>query len=185
MSEILFTTTRLLGRVFTNADAEAFSAYRSDPDIAIYQGWDTPVSLAKAQEFIAEMRMLEMGMPGLWYQIALERNHSPGLIGDVAFHILRRDDRQAEIGYTISGSHQQQGYGSEGVSGLLGFLFQEFGLHRVTATCDTENTASICLLQKLGFRQEGHFIENYSIKGQWRSDYLFALLAREWESRNL
>lgn len=185
MSETLFTTPRLNGRVFSNTDAEAFSAYRSDPAIARFQGWDTPVSLAKAQEFIEEMRMLEMGMPGFWYQIALERRDSPGLIGDVAFHILRRDDRQAEIGYTIAAPFQRQGYGSEAVSGLLGFLFLEFGLHRVTATCDTENTASIHLLRKLGFRQEGHFVENYSIDGQWRSDNLFALLAREWESRNL
>ena len=38
------------------------------------------------------------------------------------------------------------------------------------------------LLERLGFRREGHFIEGFYLRGEWASDYLYALLAREWRA---
>jgi RimJ/RimL family protein N-acetyltransferase len=43
---------------------------------------------------------------------------------------------------------------------------------------DAENHAAARL-----FRQEGHFIEHVWFKGAWGSEFLFALLRREWHAR--
>jgi RimJ/RimL family protein N-acetyltransferase len=53
-------------------------------------------------------------------------------------------------------------------------------LHRIIAICDVENQASVRLLERLGMRREGHYIENYWFKGKWASEYLYAILADEW-----
>jgi RimJ/RimL family protein N-acetyltransferase len=55
-------------------------------------------------------------------------------------------------------------------------------LHRVIAISDVENTASFRVLERLGFRREGHFVENLMFKGKWASEYHYAMLAREWEN---
>ena len=48
-------------------------------------------------------------------------------------------------------------------------------------TVDTENIASIRLLESMNFRKEGHFIENIYIKGKWGSEFQYAILRREWD----
>ena len=48
-------TTRLILRPFRKTDAEAFCGYRSDPQVARFQGWAAPYPLEKATAFAAEM----------------------------------------------------------------------------------------------------------------------------------
>ncbi len=40
------------------------------------------------------------------------------------------------------------------------FLFDKKDIHRIVEIVDAENVAAIALLKSLGFREEGHFIEN-------------------------
>lgn len=62
-------------------------------------------------------------------------------------------------------------------------MFGELNKHRVIAITDTENTAAYRLLEKLGFRREGHFIKNVFFKGAWGDGYQYALLRDEWRTR--
>lgn len=173
-------TPRLILRPFEEAELEAFAAYRSDPDIARYQGWLAPYSHAQAVSFLAEMKALQPGIPGEWYQIAIERKGQAGLIGDCAFQVLADNPRQAEFGYTLARAHQKQGYATEAVKRLLEYLFDELNLHRVIAYCDVRNRPSIRLLEWIGMRREAYFVENSWFKGEWVSEYLYAMLQREW-----
>ena len=181
MKKILLQTDRLFLRPFLESDLEAFAAYRSDPEVARYQGWDAPYSLEKAAAFIAEMKEKQPGLPGEWFQIAIERKQEVGLIGDCVFRIQAHDARQAEIGFTLSCAHQGQGYATEAVTCLLDYLFRTLNLHRVTVICDAENQASARLLERLGMRREGRFVENIWFKGAWGSEYLYAVLGKEWK----
>ena len=61
----------------------------------------------------------------------------------------------------------------------LGRVVFELKKHRVVATTDVENTASYRLLETLGFRREGHFIQNIFFKGAWGDEYQYALLRSE------
>ncbi|GAA3858209.1 GNAT family protein [Saccharothrix violaceirubra] len=172
------TTDRLVVRHFTPEDAAAFAAWRSDPEVARYQSWDAPYPEAKAVEFVRELLASDPDAPG-WYQYAVEAD---GLVvGDVGV-CLHENGMQAEIGYSVARAHQRRGYATEAVHGVLGFLFEERGLHRVSAECDAHNTPSAKLLTRLGFRLEGRRPENTWTKGAWRDDLLFGLLARDWHT---
>ncbi len=173
-------TPRLILRPFQESDLEAFAAYRSDPQVARFQSWQAPYTLEQAAAFIRDMQTIQPGTPGEWYQLALERNSTPGLIGDCAFHILAHDLRQAKIGFSLASGFQGQGYATEAVRRLLDYLFAELDLHRAIAICDAENTASARLLERVGMRREGHFIENIWFKGAWGSEYVYSVLQAEW-----
>ena len=175
-----FKTSRLLLRPFQETDLAAFAAYRSDPAVARYQSWTSPYTIDQAIAFFHEMELAQAGAPGTWYQFAVERQNQPGLIGDCAFQVFADDERQAQIGFTFSPAYQKQGYATEAVMGLLDYLFSEMRLHRVTATCDIENEASVRLLERLGMRREAQFIESIWFKGTWGSEYVYALLNKEW-----
>ncbi|MCB9079608.1 MAG: GNAT family N-acetyltransferase [Anaerolineaceae bacterium] len=173
-------TPRLRLRAFQMDDAADFAAYRSDPLVAQYQGWQAPFSLDQAREFIAEMQTTHPGLPDEWYQIAIELKQEGRLIGDCAFHILPEDGQQADIGFTLARAYQGQGLATEAVTRLIDYLFNTFHLHRLQALCDVDNRASSRLLASVGMRREAHFIEHYWFKGEWRSEYGYGLLRREW-----
>jgi RimJ/RimL family protein N-acetyltransferase len=176
-------TPRLFLRPFTPSDATVFALYRSDPEVARYQGWDTPFDVAQAQAFIAGLEQVVPGTPGAWYQLAICLRDTGDQIGDCAFRVLADDPRQGEVGFTLARPYQGHGYATEAVGGLLGHLFGVFQLHRVHAICDVENPASARVLERLGFRREGECLENAWFKGHWSSEYLYAILGREWSSR--
>ena len=89
-------------RPFRDSDLPSFLGYRSDPEVARYQSWDVPYGVDQAAAVIAEMKAKTPGVPGEWYQIAIELKPTGEHIGDCAFHIPREDPGQAEIGFTLS-----------------------------------------------------------------------------------
>jgi RimJ/RimL family protein N-acetyltransferase len=175
-------TDRLLLRPFTPGDAEDLAAYRSDPDIARYQGWDSPYPVDRARDLIRSLPRPELPLPGEWSQIAIELRATGRLAGDCAFKLLRENTRQAEIGLTLARPFHGRGYGQEAVTRLLQYLFDQLGLHRGVANCDVENRAAARVLERLGFRREAHFLENLWFKGRWSSEYWYAMLEREWRA---
>jgi RimJ/RimL family protein N-acetyltransferase len=177
------TSDRLILRRFSGSDLVPFMAYRNDPAIARYQSWDA-CSEQEALELIEEQKSMERMLPGRWLQIAIELKESGCLVGDCALKIDSQDERQAEIGFTISREHQGKGYGSEAVARLLDHLFADVGLHRVIAITDCENQASVALMQRIGMRREGHFIQNIWFKGKWSDEFLYAVLGAEWLRKN-
>ncbi len=159
-----------------------FAGYRSDPEVARYQGWDAPYRIEQAELFIAEMRENPPGTPGCWYQVAIERRDSGEMIGDCAFCIVATG-RQAEIGFTLARAHQGQGFATEAVHKLVDTLFGAFAVHRVTANCDVDNLTSVRLLERIGMRLEGQSLSSYWDGREWRSEYWYAVLREEWYNR--
>lgn len=175
---MLVRTERLSLRRFTPEDAEAFAAYRSDPDVARYQSWDAPLPLAEALKTVEDFADGDPMKAG-WFQYAVDLDGV--LIGDIGLN-LHENLMQAELGFTLAPEHQGKGYATEAVRGLLDQLFVERDLHRVSAECDARNTASARLLERLGFRQEGLRLSNSWFKGEWTDDLLFGLLRSDYLS---
>lgn len=181
MKTLSINTNRLLIRNLSLNDLDHFYNYRSNPEVTRFQGFDV-MTKEQCSDFIKTQENKRFGKPGEWVQYAIEEKESAQLIGDCAIRLDSSDARLAEIGITISHLHQQKGYGKEVMTGILNMLFASEAIHRVTEIVDAENIASINLLKSLGFRQEGHFIENIFFKGKWGSEFQFAMLAREWNT---
>jgi len=180
MRQLELNSTRLLIRNLKESDLSNFYAYRSNPEVTKYQGFDV-MDMAAAQSFIAKQTDKKFGEPGVWVQYAIENKESGNLIGDCAIKLDAYDPRIAEIGMTVAPQQQQKGYAKEAMTVILNFLFNVNFLHRVVETVDAENIASINLLKSLQFRQEGHFIENIFFKGKWGTEFQYAMLKREWD----
>jgi RimJ/RimL family protein N-acetyltransferase len=67
---------------------------------------------------------------------------------------------------------------------VLALAFDTYDLHRVHGRLEAGNVASARVLEKLGMRKEAHLIENEWVKGEWQSEAVYALLAREWRERS-
>jgi aminoglycoside 6'-N-acetyltransferase len=174
---------RIALRRFTLADLTTFVAYRSDPDVARYQGWDAPYPLADGERMISRLLETHPDTSGEWYAMVLRSTNE--LIGDCASGTDEQDPRLAEIGFTVRPEYQGQGYATEGTRTLLGYLFQARAKHRVRARCDPRNAPSARVLERLGMRREGLLREAEWAKGEWADELCFAILDREWAERGV
>jgi RimJ/RimL family protein N-acetyltransferase len=158
-------------------------AYRNDPEVAHYQNLGS-LSAPRAQTMIAEQRHLEPGVPGHWFQFAIELMDDGQLAGDCGLQVTLQDARQAQIGITLALAYQGRGLATEAATLLLDYAFINLDLHRVVAVVDAENLPATRLMERLGMRREGHFVKNTWIKGRWADEYLYAILQSEWLTRD-
>jgi ribosomal-protein-alanine N-acetyltransferase len=182
METLNIITQRLRIRNLKLSDLSDFHIYRSNPEVTKYQGFDA-MTVEQAKEFITGQLNKKFGTAGEWVQYGIENKETGKIIGDCAIKLEQDDTRIAEIGITVSHLEQQRGYAKETMSGILSFLFDKKQIHRVVEIVDAENIASINLLKRMGFRQEGHFIENIFFKGKWGSEFQYAMLKQEWDKR--
>jgi RimJ/RimL family protein N-acetyltransferase len=174
-------TDRLLLTPLSVDDSQALFAYRSLPEVCRYQSW-MPSRLQDAIDFIGRLQAVEFDSPATWFQFGIRSRVSGQLIGDFGVYFLE-DGRQVEIGFTVAPAHQGVGYASEAVTHVLDYLFGELHKHRVTASVDPRNEASIRLLERVGMQREAHFRESLFLNGEWVDDLVFALLESEWRRR--
>lgn len=179
----LLETERLIIRPFKDSDLDALLAYRNDPEVARYQGWDIPYPREKAIKWVTNPDVIVPTEAGGRFKAAVEIKNSGEMIGDLGFMLSDDDPRQAHFGYSIAQPHWRKGFATEACFQLLAFLFDERNLHRVKAETDVMNGPSWQLLERLGFRREAHFVDNILFKGTYASEYHYAMLKREWDER--
>ncbi|GAK59899.1 acetyltransferase, GNAT family [Candidatus Vecturithrix granuli] len=172
-------TQRLVIQSIKVSDAHAMFLYRSDKTVQRYQFW-RPRTQGEVEDFIQKVNELAFDTEHTWYQLGIYTKQPRELIGDLGLHFLEPHNSQVEIGFTIAPTHQRQGYAAEAVISILDYVFAHMRKHRVIASVDPNNTASIALLKKLGLRQEAHFVQSLWDDGAWLDDVVYAILREEW-----
>ena len=174
----MIETERAILRPIKKEDNEQIFRYRSDSKVNKYQGW-IPKTLKDVNEFISK-NSDEINKPETWFQLVIIEKFTNIIIGDIGIHFIDSDNLQTEIGCTISKDHQRQGYATETLKAIIDYLFNKLNKHRIVTSIDPQNTNSIKLVERLGFRKEGHFKESLLINGEWVDDVVYAILNREW-----
>jgi RimJ/RimL family protein N-acetyltransferase len=159
----------VLLRLLRPADVEAFLAYRSDPEVARYQGWST-MDRAAASEFLEDMSGVDGLRPGEWIQLGIADAATGTLCGDVGIHCDEALER-AEIGFSVARPFQGRGYASAAVSATLDLLQAVPSIRCVRGVTDARNGPSIRLLERLGFAKTGVQVADF--KGERCAEYVY------------
>lgn len=144
-------TPRLVLRRSVPGDAEAISAYRSEPHVRRYQGWERTDSDA-IRDQIREMTARVPGEPGGWVQLSVLERETGRLVGDVGLSPAAGEPGVVKVGYTTDPAFQRRGYATEAVGALVAYAFDALGADVVRAYADAENAASIRVAEKVGMR---------------------------------
>jgi len=89
--------------------------------------------------------------------------------------------RCASAGYWVAESVAGQGIMPLALAAACDHAFVGLGLHRVEVNIRPENTASLRVVEKLGFRDEGVRLRYLHIDGDWRDHRSFALTREDLE----
>jgi RimJ/RimL family protein N-acetyltransferase len=144
-------TGRVVLRRLELADLSRFQAYRRDPNVGEFQGWDSQPD-HEAARFIQDMSEVELFPRGAWVQLGIADRSTDELIGDVGI-CVSADGEEAEIGFTVSPRAQGSGLGTEAVREVIGLIFDHTDVHRIIAVIDARNMRAHRLALRVGFQK--------------------------------
>jgi len=180
-SALAIGTDRLLLREVRETDADAFAAYmpreaywRHLPIDPPTRGWVEASVTRRIQEQSDEPRTA-------WLLAAVLRDTGE-VVGEGLLKITDRGRTQGEIGWGLDSRFAGRGLATEIGRAMLVLGFERLGLHRITAMCRVENTASRRVMDKLGMREEGILREHVRVRGEWWTSHLCSILRPEYET---
>jgi RimJ/RimL family protein N-acetyltransferase len=86
-------------------------------------------------------------------------------------------DATAYLAYILFPPFWKQGYASEGCRRILELLFTDYRVRIVIAEIDTRNTASMKLVEHLGFQRVGTKLDADFFKGSTSHEYRYEILS--------
>jgi catechol 2,3-dioxygenase-like lactoylglutathione lyase family enzyme len=88
--------------------------------------------------------------------------------------------RHYVFGYCLHRHWWGRGFGQEAARALLQFGFDRLQAHRLWAQVFLGNTASVRILEGLGFRREGLALQSLYVRNAWHDILTFGQLRSEW-----
>ncbi|OCN01164.1 hypothetical protein A7X67_07275 [Clostridium sp. W14A] len=107
------------------------------------------------------------------------REQPETVLGSAALNgIVRGCFQSCFLGYRLDEKNQCRGYMTEAVEAVTGYAFRELGLHRIEANVMPRNKASLRVLEKAGYREEGVARRYLKINGV-REDHIHMVRLNE------
>jgi [ribosomal protein S5]-alanine N-acetyltransferase len=172
------TTARLrLRAVHPARDAAGLLRLLSDPEVTRYSNAPRCTTLAEAQAALEQFpQRFAAGEMIRWAIQPLGHDEAVGTVG-----LLRvsHEHRRGELGYDLARRWWRQGLAPEAAAAVVTYGFAVIGLHRIEAGVVPGNDASVRVLEKLGFREEGTLRDYLRLEGRFHSCRFFSLLATD------
>jgi RimJ/RimL family protein N-acetyltransferase len=106
--------------------------------------------------------------------------HDGRHLGDVALNQSDPDNASANFRIAIAGQENRgRGYGTEATRLVIGYAFDEVGLHRLSLGVYSFNPRAQHVYEKCGFRVEGRRRDALHWDGQWYDEIVMGLLSTD------
>lgn len=136
-----------------------------------------PVTLTTPEEMAARQRTKEKPPDRCDLVVVTKKEHR--LVGKLAYFNLNLLNRSAELGYIVAPDSQRRGIARESLTLLIVYLFRRLDLNKVYAQTGAFNTASVALLEALGFRRDAVLRQHHFHDGKLHDDFIYSLLKSE------
>lgn len=151
-------------------------------DAEVNQYLETRFVPRSMENIAAYVRDLDGKSESVFLAICLKE--SGDHIGNIKVGPINWIHRFADVSLFIGDKSQwRRGLGSEAISLVTRFAFDELNLNRLQAGCYSSNLGSSRAFEKCGFRREGILRKKRFSKGTYEDELLFGLLREEWQER--
>lgn len=162
-------TERLIIRPMMISDVPALKKWM--PDRSIYTYWGKGPGKA---EMNPEMLFEKTERPTKSFHLGIAEKQNDEVIGDLWVYLIE-NDRMAQVAIRLSNEKQSKGYGTEALSAMTEFCFENTELKRLWTQVDVRNVASWKMLEKCGYKREG-LIRQGKMVNTWCDYYIYGIL---------
>lgn len=168
-------TKRLVIRSMQVKDTETTYRYQGDKELTKYMLFLPDESMEATREFIEEIEAEQQGENPRRFEcvIFLGNEH----IGGISVY-LEKDNGETvgELGWIMRKEYQGKGYITEAAEAVIDFSFNELGLRKIIAHCDTRNEASARVMEKINMRLESKGTRQYKKTGEVAGELKYAIV---------
>ena len=174
-------TERLKLRDMLPSDVTALLRHFGNPEVVSFIDSQPIKTIDQANEWLRWMGGFFAAKDGLRWGIVLKDDGE--FIGSAGLHNWNREANYAEIGVDIAPPYWRQGYATEALKTLVQFGWEKMGLNRIEADIVKGNMASMRVLEKDGFKQEGVLRQRLRKGGKYYDVYQYGLLRSDHIAR--
>ncbi|MCQ4086493.1 GNAT family N-acetyltransferase [Saccharibacillus sp. JS10] len=173
-------TPRLLLRQAKPSDREGLFALYGDEEVMRYLPLEAFQSIEEADDEMNWHARIFQEQTGLRWMI--EEKATGDFVGTCGFLGIEKEHHRMEIGYDLARQHWGKGLMPEAISAVLHFGFHSLEANKIEARVDPDNAASIKLMDKLHFVQEGILRQHEFEKGRYVDLAAYSILKSEYEA---
>jgi len=180
---IKIETERLILRNYTEADLKDIYEYLSLEEVSRYEDF-YPLTIEQCKKFIEKNSANDS-------RLVAVLKETGKVIGSAGYFFGEDEDdvllKNYYIDYDFNPKYGKKGYATEATRAVVNHIFNDLGGRRICADCDEKNDNSWKLLERLGFRREGHLMEGNYYKCDKEGNpiiintYKYAMLKREFK----
>lgn len=154
-------------RIFGEEDIENKVKWINDANNNRYLHYDIPLTIKKTTDWYRKKAHNRLDCTIVYDGIPV------GLIGLIEIDMI---NQKAEF-YISMGRHdfKRKGIATIATKLILKYAFEKLGLNKIFLNVDEENEAACCLYKKIGFVQEGRFIQDIMHHGKLINRVRFAI----------
>lgn len=176
--EQVIETERLRLEPLQPDHAAGLFALLQDPQIYRYIPQEPPVAQSLlAQRYDQLARRLSPAGDEAWLNWAISLTATGEYMGQVEATVF--EDQTAYLAYLIGAAFWGHGYATEACTRVIRLLFDDYHVTQIKAEVDTRNTASMRLLERLGFVRIGYQANADFFKNSSSDEYTYGLSAAE------
>lgn len=167
-------------RPVREADGDADGLYEIFSDPRVMRWWSRPPMASRDEAVAYADSIRENFVQRIMFNWVIADLVSDTCIGTTTLYAFEPRHMRGEIGYALAHAHWGRGLASEAVTLALDFGFHALRLNRIGADVAPGNDASCALLERLGFRYEGHLRASFNTQQELQDSLIYAVLADEW-----
>lgn len=169
---------RIYLRPLDEADLDRCLRWINDSEVLVTLGRRHPLGRTAEQEWLREQYKSEDQMTLAIVLVDGDRH-----IGNCGFNEIDYVNRCGMFGILIGEKDVWgQGYGPEAADLILGYGFEQLGLHRIGLEVYSHNPRALRAYEKAGFVREGVLRESYFRNGVYHDTIVMAVLESEWRN---
>ena len=168
-SKPMIETTRLNLRTMTKEDVPSLQEWM--PDESIYTYWGKGPSKAEKNPVLLFNGNAKRTKS---FHLGIELKYCGKVIGDIWIYLIE-NNRMASVAIRLSKAYQHNGYGTEALSAMTRFCFENTELKRLWTQVHVDNTPSCRMFEKCGYLKEG-LIRQGKMVNTWCDYYIYGIL---------
>jgi len=171
-SKPVIYTERLIIRPMCIGDVPALKEWL--PDKSIYTYWGKAPSKAEKNP---ELLFEKPEQPTKSFHLGIAVKESDTVIGDIYVYLIE-NDRMASVAIRLAPNCQGKGFGTEALSAMTRFCFENTELKRLWTEVDVRNIPSQRMLEKCGYTKEG-LIRQGKMVNTWCDYFIYGKLSTD------
>jgi RimJ/RimL family protein N-acetyltransferase len=164
-------------RPMDERDYDALKAAMDDPEVIRFTGSHEEISDERARQWIRTRSEQPDRM-----DLAIVDKASGLVVGETALNQWSPHDESCNFRILIGPRGQGRGLGTEATRLIVGYGFEQLGLHRIELGVFAFNPRAQRAYEKAGFVVEGVQRDALKWDGEWVDSIVMSMLAPEWEA---